>query len=442
MRVRKIVIATFTLLAAATSAWAQGQAASPQRPNVVVIITDDVGYGDFGVYGAPDIRTPNVDRLAREGVKLTDFYAAPTCTPTRASLITGRYQQRVALEEALPSAGPRDRGLLPTGRSLPQLLKNNKYATGLIGKWHLGWKPEFGPNEHGFDYFFGFKSGAIDFYTHESADGSHDLFENATPVHPDGYMTDLITAHAVRFIEQHAAEPFFLDVSYNAAHWPFQVPDRYSKAARVAYQGPLDDPAPTRQDYAAMLERADAGVGQILQKLAALGLERNTLVIFTNDNGGEWLSRNAPLFNRKATLWEGGIRVPAIFRWPGRLPAGKVSDQVGIFMDLTASILAATNTPVPADTRLEGINLLPILEGRSPQIERTLFWRTQNQKAVRKGDWKLLANGNLLFLFNLRTDISERTDLAAQRIDLIREMRPLLAAWETDVDAERKTATR
>jgi len=433
--------AAVLLLAAAIGAEAQVQAANPQRPNVVLIITDDVGYGDFGAYGASDIKTPNIDRLAREGVKLTDFYAAPTCTPTRASLITGRYQQRVALEEALPSTA-RDRGLLPTGRSLPQLLKNNKYATGLIGKWHLGWKPEFGPNEHGFDYFFGFKSGAIDFYTHESADGSHDLFENTTPVHPDGYMTDLITQHAVRFIEQHAADPFFLDVSYNAAHWPFQVPDRPSKAPSVAYQGPLDPTAPTRQDYAAMLERADAGVGQILQKLAALGLERNTLVIFTNDNGGEWLSRNAPLFNRKATLWEGGIRVASIFRWPARLPAGKVSDQVGIFMDLTASILAATNTPVPEEAKLEGINLLPILEGRSPQVERTLFWRTPNQKAVRKGDWKLLANGPLLFLFNLRTDISERTDLAAARTDVIREMRPLIAAWEADVDGERKGATR
>ena len=442
MRAPKIVVAVLALLAAATFAWAQGQAARTDRPNVVLIITDDVGYGDFGAYGATDIKTPNIDRLAREGVKLTDFYAAPTCTPTRASLITGRYQQRVALEEALPSAGPRDRGLLPTGRSLPQLLKNNKYATGLIGKWHLGWKPEFGPNEHGFDYFFGFKSGAIDFYTHEAADGSHDLFENTTPVHVDGYMTDLITARAVRFIEQHAAEPFFLDVSYNAAHWPFQVPDHYSKAPRVAYQGPLDDPAPTRRDYAAMLERADAGVGQILQKLASLGLERNTLVIFTNDNGGEWLSRNAPLFNRKATLWEGGIRVPAIFRWPARLPAGRVSGQVGIFTDLTASILAATDTPVPPEAGLEGINLLPILQGRSPQVERTLFWRTPTQKAVRKGDWKLLANGNLLFLFNLRTDISERNDLAAQRIDLIREMRPLITAWEADVDGERKTATR
>jgi arylsulfatase A-like enzyme len=435
-----IVAAVLVLLGAAHAA--RGQPASAQRPNVVLIITDDVGYGDFGAYGATDIKTPNVDRLAREGVKLTDFYAAPTCTPTRASLITGRYQQRVGLEAALPSAGPRDRGLLPTGRSLPQLLKNNKYATGLIGKWHLGWKPEFGPNEHGFDYFFGFKSGAIDFYTHESANGTDDLFENTTPVRVDGYMTDLITARAVRFIEQHGGEAFFLDVSYNAAHWPFQVPDHHSVARAIANPSPLDDPPPTRRDYAAMLERADHGVGQILQTLARLGLERSTLVIFTNDNGGEWLSRNTPLFNRKGTLWEGGIRVPAILRWPGRLPRGRVSAQAAIFMDLTASILAATRTPVPPDAHLEGVDLLPILEGRSPQVGRTLFWRTPNQKAVRNGDWKLLAQGEALFLFNLRTDISERTDMSAQRMDLVRAMRPLIDAWEADVDSERKSATQ
>lgn len=279
-------------------------------------------------------------------------------------------------------------------RALPRLLKAHGYATGLIGKWHLGWKPEFAPNEHGFDYFFGFKSGAIDFYTHEAASGLDDLFENTTPVRVDGYMTDLITARAVRFIEQHASEPFFLDVSYNAAHWPFQPPDHHSRAPRVAFQGPMDDPAPTRKDYAAMLERADAGVGRILQTLAARGLERNTLVIFTNDNGGEWLSRNAPLSNRKGTLWEGGIRVPA--------------------------------------------NLLPILAGQAAPAERTLFWRTQTQKAVRRGDWKLLVEGNAAFLFNLRTDVGEHADLARERVDLIRALRPLIDAWEADVDAERK----
>ncbi len=224
-------IAGLVLLGISAAEAIQNLPGNPQRPNVVLIITDDVGYGDIGSYGASDIMTPNIDRLAKEGVKLTDFYAAPQCTPTRAALITGRYQQRVQLERALGNAGTvLEQGLSPTGRSLPQLLKNNEYATGLIGKWHLGYKPEFGPNAHGFDYFFGFLSGFIDFYTHTRGDGMHDLFENTTPVHENGYMTDLITAKAVRFIEQQAAKPFFLEVAYNAAHWPFQPPDHFSRA--------------------------------------------------------------------------------------------------------------------------------------------------------------------------------------------------------------------
>ena len=423
-------------------------AQSPDKPNVVLIVTDDVGYGDFGTYGATDVRTPNIDRLARQGVRLTDFYAAPQCTPTRAALITGRYQQRVVLERALGSAGAAlEQGLPATGRSLPQLLKNNGYATGLVGKWHLGYKPEFGPNAHGFDSFFGFLSGFIDFYTHtRGQDGLPDLYENTTPVSDSGYMTDLITAHAVRFIEQNAAKPFFLEVTYNAAHWPFQPPDHYSKAPNHgAFQGPGDSIPATRKDYVAMLERADAGVGQIMAALEQRGLTRNTLVIFTNDNGGEWLSRNAPFFHRKDTLWEGGIRVPAIFRWPGRLPAGKTSTQPGLTMDLTASILAATNTPAPVPA-LEGVDLLPILAGKSQPIERTLFWRiavpTRQQRAVRKGYWKLLIDGDDLLLFDLRTDVGERNDLAARRPDLVRELRALIAAWERDVDAEASTRSR
>jgi arylsulfatase A-like enzyme len=435
---------TFVLMCVGSSCAAQSQQNESQRPNVVLIITDDVGYGDIGSYGAPDIRTPNIDRLAREGVKLTDFYAAPLCTPTRAALITGRYQQRVRLERALGTVGPAlEQGLAVTGRSLPQLLKNNGYATGLVGKWHLGFKPEFGPNAHGFDDFFGFLAGFIDFYTHTRGDGQHDLYENTTPVHEDGYMTDLITARAIRFIEQRAAQPFFLEVAYNAAHWPFQPPDQFSKAPNnAAFQGPADAVPATRKDYVAMLERADAGVGEILRKLDTLDLARNTLVIFTNDNGGEWLSRNAPLFHRKDTLWEGGIRVPAIFRWPGRLPADTTSMQAGITMDLTASILAATNTTVPADARLEGMNLLPILEGRADPVERTLFWRisipTRQQRAVRQGEWKLLLDGDDLLLYNLRTDIGERNDLAMQRPDIVARLRPLISEWERDVDAEAK----
>ncbi len=434
------------LLFALAAAPAGGQSPTPSRPNVVLIITDDLGYGDLGSYGAPDIKTPNIDRLAKEGVRLTDFYAnGPLCTPTRAGLISGRYQQRVALEE--PFGGPSTRfgemGLPATGRSLPQLLKNNGYATGLLGKWHLGYKPEFSPNAHGFDYFFGFKSGYIDYYVHTDGAGRPDLFENATPVVVTGYMTDLITEHSVSFITQHRADPFFLEVAFNAGHWPYQPPDRPSVARDNArHLMPFDDSTSTRADYVAMIERADRGVGQILETLKTLGIEKNTLVIFTNDNGGEWLSRNAPLFNRKSTLWEGGIRVPTIIRWPGRIPAERVSGQVGITMDLTASILDATHSPVPADARLDGIDLLPILTRQTPEVERTLFWRTKtgniDQQAVRLGDWKLLIDGGAAMVFNVRTDLGERHDVAAARSDVAARLRPLLTAWAKDVDAEAK----
>ncbi len=432
------------LLLAAVSIPAGAQNRTPPPPNVVLIITDDVGYGDIGSYGALDIKTPNIDRLGRQGVRLTDFYAnAPLCTPTRAGLISGRYQQRVALEEPLwgPTSHHAEIGLPVTGRSLPQLLKNNGYATALLGKWHLGYKPEFSPNAHGFDYFFGFKSGYIDYYTHTDGAGRPDLFENATPVKVTGYMTDLITDHSVSFITKNQARPFFLEVAFNAGHWPYQRPDHPSVARDNArHLMPFDDSTSTRADYVAMIERADRGIGEILSTLRTLGLEQNTLVIFTNDNGGEWLSRNAPLFNRKFTLWEGGIRVPTIIRWPGRIPAGGVSGQVGITMDLTASILAATNSPVPADTRLDGIDLLPILTRRAPEVERTLFWRTKtgniNQQAVRLGDWKLLIDGNAAMVFDVRKDLGERNDLAATRPDIAARLRPLLTGWAKDVDAE------
>jgi arylsulfatase A-like enzyme len=424
---------------------AMAQEGDNQRPNVVLIITDDVGYGDVGSYGAPDVRTPHIDGLARDGVRLTDFYAnAATCTPTRAGLISGRYQQRLGLEAPLGRQREVDweRGLPVTGRSLPQLLKNNGYATALVGKWHLGWKNEFSPGAHGFDYFFGFKSGYVDYYQHTAGADSPltaDLFENDRPVEVEGYLTDLITERSVQFIEQNAGQPFFIDVSYNAAHWPYQVPDQPSAARDDArHLNPFDDSTSTRADYVAMFERADDGVGRILDTLDTLGLRENTLVIFTNDNGGEWLSRNAPLFHHKGTVWEGGIRVPAVIRWPGRIPAGGVSDQVGVTMDLTASILAATGTPVPADANLDGINLLPVLEGRAPDIERTLFWRVAGQSTVRSGDWKLLFDGRRPLLFNLRTDIGERENVIGQRSDVARRLRPLLSAWQEDVDAEAK----
>jgi arylsulfatase A-like enzyme len=429
----------------------QAQVANAQRPNVVLIITDDVGYGDFGSYGAPDIKTPNIDGLARDGVRLTDFYSnGATCSPTRTGLISGRYQQRVGLEEPLGARRAVDweRGLPARGLSLPQLLKNNGYATALVGKWHLGWKPQFSPGAHGFDYFFGFKSGFIDYYQHTAGGDAPlkaDLFENDRPVEVAGYMTDLITERSIQFIERNARQPFFIDVSYNAAHWPYQRPDQPSTARdNGRHLGPFDNPTSTRADYVAMIERADQGVGRILEVLDRLGLRQNTIVVFTNDNGGEWLSRNTPLFHHKGTAWEGGIRVPAILRWPGRIPPGGVSDQVGITMDLTASILAATGTSIPSEARLEGVNLFPVLEGRVPVIERTLFWRvigSQPQQAVRMGDWKLLYDGGRAMLFNVRTDLGERNDLMRERPEIARRLAPLIAAWQKDVDDEAQSMT-
>jgi arylsulfatase A-like enzyme len=423
----------------------------PDRPNVVVIMTDDAGYADTGSYGAPDIRTPNIDSLFRDGVKLTDFYAnAMSCTPTRAGFISGRYQQRYGIDFVIPAPGlpGSDRGLPPLPHSLALLMKKNGYATALVGKWHLGYKNEFSPRAHGFDFFFGHKSAAIDYYTHFSTrpgegaqfvNAQPDLWHNDALIEEDGYMTDLITRKSVEFINQNATRPFFIDVAFNAPHSPFQRPD---DPARIAAPETA-----TRADYVAVMERVDRGVGEILQMLRAHGLERNTIVIFTNDNGGVGLSHNAPLFHRKFSAWEGGIRVPALFRWGGRIPAGTISAQVGITMDLTASILAATATPVPADTRLEGINLFPILQRKAPQVERTLFWRTggpspvnMNQKAVRSGDWKLIIDGPVSrsFLFNVKADPGERQDWFTRRPEIATRLQQLLTEWERDVDAEAK----
>ena len=441
---RQIVLLAALILGATSQAHAQ------RPPNVVLVMMDDLGYGDLGSYGASDIRTPNIDRLAREGVRLTDAYAnGPVCTPTRAALISGRYAQRAGLEWFLTIApADRERGLPASGESLPALLKATGYSTGLVGKWHLGWKPEFGPNAHGFDEFYGFLSGAHSYYTDRAeiarvGPGEPDLFENTTPVAATGYLTDEITRRAISFIARHADGPFFLEVAYNAVHWPFEPPDRpptdaERRAGRPLRQMPDDSVTATRQDYVRMLERADRGVGEILAALHQRGLTNNTLVVFTNDNGGEWLSRNAPLFHRKGTLWEGGIRVPLILRWPGQLPPGQVSRQVAITMDITASILAATGARLPASYRPDGIDILPVLRGKAPLIERRLFWRgarpDRQQRAVRRGQWKLLVDASQLLLFDLGADPGERTDLAARRPDLVATLKGLLAEWEADVD--------
>jgi arylsulfatase A-like enzyme len=437
------------LFAADTVPQPQRPTAAPSRPNVILIMTDDMGYADLGSYGGKDIRTPNIDRLAGDGVRLTDAYAnGVLCSPTRAALISGRYPQRGAIETALGPEGTR--GLAVSGSSLPQLLKDSGYATALIGKWHLGGTvtgdaKNGGPRAHGFDRFFGLMGSHVDYWHHNRGPGSEDLWEDETKISLSGqYLTTLITERSIRFVEQSAAagRPFFLDVAYNAPHWPYNRPDRPSPApGSGAHVLANADNPPTRADYASMLGAVDNGVGRILETVARLGLTGNTIVIFTNDNGGEWLSNGGPLFNRKWTVWEGGIRVPAIVKWPGRIRAGTVSDQPAITFDWSASILAAAGTMIPAS--YEGLDLFPILEGRAAKEDRTFFWRSapgssRTQSAVRQGDWKLVVDANHLLLFNLREDIGERHDRTADRPDLVRRLRALLAEWNRSVDADAK----
>ena len=424
----------------------QGAPRRTDRPNIVLIITDDMGWADLGSYGARDVRTPNLDRLARQGVRFTDFYAnGVSCTPTRTGLITGRYQQRYGAEFPLSADGermePGAHALDASPTSLPRLLANGGYATALVGKWHLGYEPAQSPAAHGFQYFFGLKSGYHDYWRHTDSRGQPDLWENDARVSVTGYTTDLIASKTVDFITRHKDEPFFVDVAFNAPHWPFQRPGTPSVAVDDArFLKPADSLTSSRADYVTLVERMDQGVGEILATLDRLGLARNTIVVFTNDNGGEWLSDNGPHFHRKFTTWEGGIRVPAIVRWPGRIPAGTVTRQVGITMDLTASVLAASGVAVPVDARLEGMNLLPVLERRTAVAERTLFWRStglgRNMRAVRRGDLKIVVEGGHLFLFDVHRDPGERHDMARFRTADARTLRQALDAWERDVDAE------
>jgi arylsulfatase A-like enzyme len=420
-----------------------------RRPNVIFVLVDDLGYADTGAYGCTDIATPNIDRLAKEGVKFTDFYAnAPVCTPTRCAFITGRWQQRTGLEFAIGFAG--EQTVLRDGRWVPEpdflalglptsetsiarMLKDSGYSTGCVGKWHLGYKPEYSPNAHGFDEYFGNLLGHADFYGHKYKDGTTQLMENDRPVEVEGYLTDLYNQRAVQFIERRAAAgPFFLYVPYNAVHFPFQVPD--DPTSRM---DPKDMYKGTRDDYRRMTERIDRGVGEMFAALEKAGVADDTLFIFSSDNGGERLSDNRPLFNHKQSLWEGGIRVPCLMRWPSGLPKGKVTKQPAITMDLTATILAAAGAS--PTRKLDGIDLLPMLRGEREPIERTFFWRVargdRHQKAVRHGRWKYVLDGALPMLIDLENDIGEREDLGYRNLAKLHELEALLAAWEKEMDA-------
>jgi arylsulfatase A-like enzyme len=435
----KVTRREFLNSAAATSALVAGArigvSSQAPRPNVLFILADDLGYGDLSCYGRPDYQTPVLDGLARQGVKLTSAYAAgPVCTPTRCAFVTGRYPQRteVGLHEPL-TARDRDNGLPADRPTIAALLKANGYDTALIGKWHLGWKPEFGPNRHGFDEFFGILSGAGDYFTHGSSDsGGADLWENLEPIQRVGYLTDILSDRAVAFITRRRTKPFYLSLHYTAPHSPWEGPEDEAIGHTTHGEGPMINGG-SLKIYASMVKSMDTGIGRVLDGLRRARLDRNTLVIFTSDNGGERYSYNWPFSFQKFYLWEGGIRVPAIVRWSGTIPAGRISDQPVITMDWTATILAATGTAPDPASPLDGEDVLPVCKGTRPPYDRTLFWRTQARAAARVGNLKYLNESGNEYLFDLSLDPGEKNDLRGSQGDMFERIRAQYQKWNAQM---------
>ena len=429
--------------ALAGAALSASSPAQTQRPNVLFILADDLGYGDLSSYGRPDYKTPVLDNLAKQGLKFMDAYAAaPVCTPTRTAFITGRYPHRLAvgLQEPLGDANMQ-LGIPPEHPTIASLLKANGYETALIGKWHLGNLQEFGPNRHGFDEFFGINGSSADYFTHNNTAGRFDLYENLEPSREQGYLTDVFSDRAVRFLTQKRTRPFYLSLHYNAPHWPWEGPndkevnhDHRPPAAAARPSGSFASTGGGSLDtYAEMMKSMDAGIGRVLKSLSSARIERNTLVIFTSDNGGERYSFNWPFSFQKMNLWEGGIRVPAIVRWPGVVPAGKITNQPVTTMDWTTTILAVAGSKADPNYPVDGDDLMPVLTGTRPVYDRTLFWRLRIQDAARMGKWKYLKENNVEHLFDLSMDPGEKTDLRRKLPDIFEKIRSEYQKWNSQM---------
>ncbi|MBI5853206.1 MAG: sulfatase-like hydrolase/transferase [Planctomycetes bacterium] len=434
------VLLRFALLACASALVAQDQDAPlPTVKNVVVLLCDDAGYADFGFQEHPssDVAplTPHIDRIAKEGVRFTNAYTSGcVCGPTRAGLLTGRYQQRFGFDRNIPQ-GYLQGGLSLDERTIADRMRELDRATGLVGKWHLGYPEAYHPNRRGFDEFFGFLMGARAYQPLENPT-PHRAIQRDGEVQPEGgYVTDRWGDAAIEFIKKHEAKPFFLYVAFNAVHAPLQP--KAEDLAAVAHITPQ-----RRRNHAGVMVGLDRAVGRILDALDEHGLAEDTLVIFTNDNGGQTQigANNGPLRGRKAQLFEGGIRVPMAMRWPGRITPGTTIGDPVITLDLLPTCLSACGGAIDPEWKLDGVDLVPRITGRLETLpERTLFWRTQGSKgpiAARRGNWKLLHQRGepdaKPMLFDLAQDIGERRDLAAQEPGTVAELRAAIEAWEAE----------
>ena len=407
---------------------------SRRRPNIVVILADDLGYADLGCQGCRDIPTPQIDSIAANGIRFTDGYAThPVCSPSRAGLMSGMYQHRFGFEH---NSGPSryaspDFGLPRTTPTLAERLKEAGYATAMVGKWHIGFRDGLRPHERGFDYHYGFLSGAHPYLPERYAAYNEPLFRNGEVVTGEKeYLTDAFARESVKFIERSKGGPLFLYLAFNAVHSPLEATQAYeARFPTVANR--------KRRTYAGMTAAMDDAVGRVLAALRENGLQENTLVFFYSDNGGptpETTSRNDPLRGYKGQVFEGGIRVPFMVQWPGTLPAGEVYREMVMGFDVHATALAAAGIPMPADKPPDGVDLLPYLLGRrTGRPHESLFWRAGRQHGARVGDWKLVHSprqGGADMLFNLADDIGEQTDLAATQPDRLRELQGIYDAWD------------
>jgi len=407
------------------------QAADSTKPNIVVIVADDQGYADLGIQGGKDIPTPNIDSIGKNGVRCTNGYVSgPYCSPTRAGLLTGRYQQRFGHEFNPGGASASgDLGLTLNEKTLANRLKSAGYATGMVGKWHLGSAPKFHPMQRGFDEFFGFLGGAHTYF--EVGSGRDAVQRGTEPVEKVSYLTDDFAREAVGFIDRHHQHPFFLYLTFNAVHTPMHAPPKYQdRFASIENE--------KRRTYAAMTSAMDDAVGAVLGKLKEAKVHDNTLIFYISDNGGPPVnaSNNGALRGNKAQTLEGGIRVPFFMQWKAKLPVGVVYEQPVIQLDILPTALAAAGAPAVTDTKLDGVNLLPHLTGDNKTApHEALYWRFGPQTAIRMGNWKLVqhSQSQSVELYDLSKDIGEMTDLARQHPDKFAELEAAWKKWDGEL---------
>jgi arylsulfatase A-like enzyme len=424
-----------------------------QRPNFVFIVADDLGFADLGCYGGRDAAfgpvSPVLDQLAASGLKFTQGYAnSPVCSPTRFAMITARWQYRLrgAAEEPInsKSKGSTTLGLPSEHPTLPSLLRDAGYRTALIGKWHLGYPPVFGPLKSGYEEFFGPMSGGVDYFTHCSNNGTHDLYFGEAEHREEGYLTDLISRRAVDYVDRMARQdaPFLLSLHYTAPHWPWETRDDEAVAQEVKdhlfhlHGGNI-------HTYRRMIHHMDEGIGWLVEALRRNGQLDNTLIVFTSDNGGERFSDNWPLVGGKMDLTEGGIRVPWIAHWPAVIAPGRDSSQSCLTMDWSATMLDAAGAAADPDYPLDGVSLLPVLREAGSEFRRPMYWRMNHrgQRALRDGDWKYLRVDGHDYLFDIPADERERANLAARQPARLTAMREAWESWNASMPPIPEDAT-